>query len=67
MFRTLISLTSTLLLLTACGDGVVSSQNALAVQGNAPGQFIRGVDVSSLTKVEDRGVTFYDKGAQKTR
>ena len=65
MFRTLINLVSTLLLLTACGDSVVSGQDALAMQGNAPGQFIRGVDVSSLTKVEDRGVAFFDKGKQK--
>lgn len=65
MFRMLLSLISTLLLLTACNDGLVLSQEVLVMQGNAPGQFIRGVDVSSLTKVEDRGVTFYDKGAQK--
>ncbi len=63
MFKLTVSLVATLLFLTAHDDGVAFGQAAM--QENTLGQFIRGVDVSSLTKVEDRGVTFYDKGVQE--
>jgi arabinogalactan endo-1,4-beta-galactosidase len=54
----------TLLTLVGCAD-VTATSETLAAQQLTSQSAIRGADISTLKKVEDKGGTFYDRGVQK--
>lgn len=55
-----------LLTLIACTDVNAADTPQLTAQKGVPhGQTIRGADVSTLLKVEDKGGEFYDRGVRK--
>lgn len=53
-----------LLTLVGCADVTATSELTVRQQNGQRGA-IRGADISTLKKVEDKGGTFYDRGVQK--
>lgn len=63
MLVTLLALT--LLTLVGCADVTATSEALTAQQQNGQRGAVRGADISTLKKVEDKGGVFYDRGVQK--
>lgn len=64
MRNTVLALGLTVAALVGCADVTASAELGAQRQGGQRGA-IRGADISTLKKVEDKGGVFYDRGVQK--